>query len=430
MNTYPYLLVERSVLQGEVVIPSSKSQTLRAILFGSLGNGKTVIHEPLFSPDSEAMIEACISLGAEIKSSKDRIEIVGINGRITEAKKEIDVSNSGLSLRLITGIAALGSEPIAITGDDSIRSQRSMEPLLDAFSQGGVKAVSTNKQGYAPLVIQGPFQGGKVHVLGEDSQFVTSLLVTASFAQSPTEIFVQNPGEKPWVGMTLHWLDKLGAKYERKDFSWYRVLGKLSYEGFSYRVPGDFSTAAFPMAAALVTGSQVQIHNLDKEDCQEDKKLIEVFQKMGAEIAFHDKVVLVKKNAVLKGIEVDINDFIDSVTILAVVACFAKGMTRIKNASIARGKECNRLACIVSELRKMGAYIEETSDGLVIEGGSLHGAEVFSHHDHRMAMSLAVAGFGATGTTKVLASGCMQKTYPFFVRDLQKMGAHINEEKL
>lgn len=422
-------LVHKSSLQGEIVIPPSKSHTLRAVLFGALAKGRTVIHKPLFSPDTFAMIEACRSLGALIEVLHDHIEISGIDGKITGSENVIDAGNSGLVLRMISAVAALGTKPIVITGDHSIRHRREMMPMIEALSEMGVKAISTKGDGYAPLIIEGPMQKGVVHVLGEDSQFVSSLLLASLFAPFSTEIFVKNPGEKPWVSLTLDWFRRLGISYEMQDFTRCKISGNTSYPGFTYTVPGDFSSAAFPIAAALVSGSELTIHNLQIQDCQGDKELIQVFKKMGALIDIDEKenTIFVKKGPPLEGIEVDINDFIDSITILAVVGCFAKGTTRIKNAAVVRGKECDRIKSIVCELKKMGAKICESGDGLIVEKSSLQGGEVFSYYDHRMAMSLAVAGMGSEGSTKIISSECVKKTYPSFLRDFQSLGAKMEE---
>lgn len=170
------------------------------------------------------------------------------------------------------------------------------------------------------------------------------------------------------------------------------------------------------------------IKNLDIYDTQGDKKIIHVFTEMGAHVGIDDKMktLHIKPRERLKGITVDINDCIDAIAIIATVACYAEGETRIVNAAVARQKECDRIACIATELNKMGANIQETADGLIIKGSALNGAAVFSHGDHRIAMSLAVAGMGAKGETQIQESGCIGKTYPSFVQDFQKLGASIS----
>jgi 3-phosphoshikimate 1-carboxyvinyltransferase len=421
-----YILKKRE-LKGEIIVPSSKSHTLRAILLGAMGCGKSIIKSYLPSTDVEAMVHACRLLGAKIEVFKEWIEIDGLCGKIKYAENVIDARNSGIVLRFCTALGALSSQPIVITGDHSIRHQRPMQPLLDGLEQLGVSTKTMRGDGYAPIIIQGPLKPGKATIFGEDSQPVSGLLIAASFAEGPTELTVRNPGEKPWIALTLDWLDRLKIRYENHNFERYQLFGNASYEGFSYTVPGDFSTAAFPIVGALITNSELKVRNIDMSDSQGDKELINVLQKMGAliEIDNERKVLFVKKGGCLRGIAIDINSCIDAITILSVIACFAEGTTHIYNGAVAKQKECNRIAGIAKELKKMGANITETEDGLIIEKATLKGADLFSHHDHRMAMSLAIAALGAVGETRISSIECVAKTFPSFVEDFNRLGANI-----
>lgn len=421
--------IRPSRVSGEIVVPPSKSHTLRAILFGALGKGKTVIHSPLKSTDADSMIHACRQWGARFDLFPNRIEIEGIGGKIGKTEDVINAGNSGIVLRFCSAIGALSAYPCALTGDHSIRHQRPMQPLLDGLAQLGAKAISTRGDGYAPLIIQGPLRSGKVKIEGQDSQYVSALLIAAAFAEGPIEIEVTNAGEKPWVALTLDWFDRLGIPYKQQNFERYSLKGKATYNGFDYTVPGDLSSAAFPLAAALVTGSELVLKNVDMNDTQGDKALIPILQQMGANIHYDDakKSLTVKKGGSLKGIEADLNACIDAITILAVVACYAQGETRIYNAAVAKGKECNRIQSIATELRKMGADINETDDGLIIRGSKLKGAEVYSYHDHRMVMSLAVAALGAEGPTTIDSVECVAKTFPSFLSDFKALGADMEE---
>jgi len=421
-------LVQKQKLHGELFIPPSKSQTLRAILFGSLAKGKTIIHHPLASKDSVAMIRACQTLGATIEMHSDAYHIEGLNGCIRGAENVINAGNSGIVLRFISAIAALSELPIVITGDHSIRHQRPMLPLLNALSQMGVQAISTKSDGFAPIIIQGPIKSGSIIVAGEDSQPVSALLIASIFSPCLVEMTVKNPGEKPFVNLNVNWLEKLGITLNRSGYEHFRISGGQTIEGFEYHVPGDLSTAAFPIAAALVTQSEITLKNVDIKDLQEDKKLFEVFKKMGAIIEYDAECheLHVRKAKSLKGVDVDINEFVDALPILAVVACFATGETVISNASVARTKECDRITAIAKELRKMGARIEEFPDGLRIVGNqSLKGAELHSHHDHRTAMSLTVASLGALTPSKIDNTECISKTYPGFLEAFNLIGANI-----
>lgn len=423
-----HFIVNRSSLHGEIVIPPSKSHSLRAILFGSLGEGESIIENYLPSTDAQAMIKACELLGASLEISPTTIRIRGLGGKVNWAEDVIDAGNSGIVLRFCAAVGALASHPIVITGDYSIRHQRPMKTLLSGLQQLGVSAKSMRGDDYAPIIVQGPLLSGKATIEGSDSQPVSALLIAAAFADGPIEIEVSDPGEKPWIALTLDWLDRLGIPYQNDDFRRYRLEGGHRYKGFHYVVPGDLSSAAFPLAAAIVTGSELTLKNVDMSDCQGDKELITIFQKMGAyiEIDEQKKILRVKKGNNLSGVVVDINRFVDAITILAVVACFAEGETIITNGAVAKQKECNRIQSIATELRKMGADVEETEDGLRIRGKKLHGSkELFSHHDHRMAMSLAVAALGCSEESKIADTDCVAKTFPTFLKEFQRLGAKI-----
>lgn len=411
-------------MSGTLEVPPSKSQTLRAILFGTLATGKTTIHRYLVSPDTDAMICACRLLGAEIAIVGESLEI---RGNMRPAKDVINAGNSGLVLRLVGAVSALTSEYTIITGDHSVRTLRPIFPLLDGLTQLGAFAVSSQGNGQAPIIIKGPLKGGTALIDGADSQPVSGLLIASAFAPGKTEIFVTNPGEKPWVSLTLSWFDRLGIPYTNELFEKYTLYGNAVIEGFEYTVPSDWSSAAYPIAAALITNSELTLTNLDIDDPQGDKQLIFQLQKMGANISFdHEKRSLhVGKGSKLKGMKIDVNNFIDSITILSVIGCYAEGITELVGGAIARYKESDRIHSIVKELKKMGAHIIEQEDGMLIESSSLQGAELSSHADHRMAMSLAVAALGAKGPTTLQGASCIAKSYPPFFEHLKKLGAQI-----
>ncbi len=412
--------IRKSQLKGAIVVPSSKSQTLRAILFASMAKGKSSIHKYLHSPDTDAMIEACRLLGAKIEVYPSSLNIEGLDGQISHAEDVINAGNSGIVLRFCTALGALASRPVVITGDYSIRHQRPMKELLSGLNQLGVSATSMRGDGYAPVIIQGPLKQGHALIQGSDSQPVSALLIAAAFAKGPTQLTIENLGEKPWVLLTLDWFNRLGIAYEGT----YLLPGLASYSGFEYTVPGDLSSAAFPIAAALVTGSELTVHNVNIDDIQGDKELIFILQEMGAKIESEGSTLYVKKS-VMNGLKIDINNFVDSLPILSVVACFAKGETHIHNAAICRDKECDRIHAITAELSKMGADIQELSDGLIIRNSILKGSNLHSYHDHRMAMALTVAALGSHGETFISPVECIAKTFPNFKEEFNRLGANI-----
>jgi len=421
------ILAEKSEnLSGRVNVPPSKSHTLRAVIFGTIASGKSIIRNPLISPDAKACVEACRLLGAEIDDSDNEKWVVeGTKGKLKVPEKSIDVGNSGITLRLISGVASNCRGSVEITGDESIRANRPMEQVIKAINDLGGYAVSKRGNGFAPLVIKGPINGGFTEIRGEDSQPVSACMFASLLCKGDVEIKVNDAGEKPWIGMNLFWFDKLGLKYKHKDYGHYWLEGNQEIKGFDARIPGDFSSAAFPLAAGImVSGSKVELNGLDMEDIQGDKEIIDVLKKMGAKIeVFRDKIIA--ENSVLRGIEIDVNNFIDAVPILAVIGCSADGKTTIKNAGVARKKESDRLSVMVKELRKMGAKIKEFGDSIVVEKSELYGAEVDSYNDHRVALALAVAGMAAEGKTIIKGAECIEKTYGSFPSDMKMMGAKV-----
>lgn len=418
--------VSKSILRGTVAIPPSKSHTMRTILFGALGKGKTLIHSYLPSADTLKMIEAMRLLGATIECHGESLTITGSDGKLQPCENVIDAGNSGIVLRFCAALAALMPTYTVITGDHSIRHNRPVLPLLSALTDLGALATSSRLNGRAPIIIRGPIFPGNATLNGADSQPISALLIAASLLEGTTHLTVTDPGEKPWIDLTLSWLLRLGGNVTHHNYEQYTIQGGLRYEGFEMTIPGDFSSAAFPLVAALVTRSALTLENIDMEDVQGDKKIIDVLVRMGAKIDV-DKRTLRVYPSDLQGTTIDANDIIDAIPILAVVGCFASGKTEIIHAAIARHKESDRLSAITCELKKMGAQIEEREDGLVIYPSPLKGGALFSHDDHRIAMALAVAALAAEEESRIDNVECIAKTYPSFITDFQKIGGQIAE---
>lgn len=419
--------VASSRLAGTCSVPPSKSHTMRALLLAAMAAGQSRVRKPLPSPDTEAMITACRALGATVEQDDAACLITGVAGSPRVPEQIIDVGNSGQVLRFGAALAALLPQYSIFTGDASVRSIRPMQPLLDGLSQLGALAVSSKNDGHAPVIIRGPAHSGEVCLDGADSQPVSALLFLAAFLSGTTRIKVNEPGELPWIDLTLHWLDKIGARHTNENYRLYTVEGPVAYSGFDYTVPGDWSSAAFPLAAALVTKSSITLDGMDLDDAQGDKAILGILERMGARLEIKKDKLTVLPHDGLHGVNVDVNAVIDAVPVLAAVACFAQGPTTITGAAIARRKESDRLAGIAQELIKMGARIEEFEDGLTIHPMPLHGARVNSRHDHRLAMALAVAGL-ATGDTAIEDTACVSKSFPGFAAIMGGIGANIREE--
>ena len=412
--------IVRSELTGEILIPASKSHTIRALTIAGMANGESVLKNPLMSSDTLSCVEGIKELGAIVNFENDFM-VTGVGGKPVAGAKKIDVGNSGTTLRILSAMAALANHPITFDGDKSIR-KRLMVHLLNSLENLGVTVKST--EGKCPFTVNGPMLGGKTTVNGISSQFLTALLLACPLAVGDTEIIVENLHEKPYVEITLDWLRKQSITFENDGLDWFRIKGGQSYKAFNQIIPADFSSATFALCAAAITGSEILIKGLDFSDHQGDKEVFTFLENMGVQLT-HTKNGVIVKGANLQGIDIDMNNTPDALPALAVVGCFAKGQTRLLNVAQARLKECDRISAIATELNKMGGKIKEMEDGLIIEQSELTGCNVHGYDDHRMVMALAVAGMAAKGETVVDTAESMKITYPTFADDMAMLGVKI-----
>jgi len=415
----------KSQLSGTINIPGSKSHTIRALAIAALANGRSIINSPLVSADTLSALHALPALGVEVDIRPEQWQIYGINKNNKLKKNKIDVGNSGTTLRIFAGLASLFKQQITLTGDQQIQ-RRPMQELLQSLNQLGAKAISTNNNGCPPVTIQGKLKGGKTTINAQTSQFLTSLLIATPLAQNPTEIIVPTLNEKPYVQITLDWLQYQNIKIKyNKQMTHFYIPENQNYTPFTRTIPADFSSASFFLAAGALQNNQVTSCGLDMNDSQPDKKIVQFLQQMGAKITITEKQIQVTANQ-LHGIEIDMNETPDALPIMAVVACFAKGTTKLTNVAHARIKETDRIAVMTKELKKMGAKIQELPDGLIIQQSKLHAAKVHGHHDHRVVMALALAGLCCENTTTITTAEAANVTLPQFQKYMQKLGGNIN----
>ena len=413
--------VQRSHLSGEVFAPPSKSYTHRAILITSLGPGGS-IKRPLLSADTRATISASQAFGAEIDIDED-VKIKGVADRPRTPEDVIDVLNSGTTLRFCSAVAAL-TEGAVLTGDASIRS-RPNGPLLSSLSDLGAQAFSIRNNGKAPLVVRGRMKGGTARLDGSvSSQFLSALLISAPLAEEETRIVIQGElKSRPYAEMTLDMLAEAGIRIEPGEQE-FLVPGNQSFGLKGYTIPGDFSSASYPMAAAAVTGSEVTVKGV-LPSRQGDSAIIDILRRMGAEVSWdREKGDLRVRGGELQAVDVDAGRTPDLVPTIAVLGALARGKTTVFNAEHVRHKETDRLHAMAVELSRMGADIKERPDGLEITGGVLHGAKVHGHHDHRIVMALAVAGLVA-GDTEIDTAESVDVSYPGFFARMKGLGAEM-----
>ncbi len=411
-------------LRGTIDIPPNKSHSFRALIMAALAEGTSHIRRPLVSADWMRGTEAMEMFGASVMPEKgDAWIIEGTGGDLRTPDDIIDCGNSGIIFRFFTGLAGACRGYTVLTGDHSIRHLRPIGTLLEALEQLGAFARSTKGDGHGPVVVRGPLRGGVASLDGADSQPVSALLIAASLADAPTELNVTDPGEKPWVDVTLDWLRRCGVDFSHEDYTRYRVRGHQRWGGFQATIPRDWSAAMYPIVAALITpGSEVHLPGMDFNDAQGDRLVVNVLREMGAEIEITDDGVTARSSQ-LTGRVIDCNDFIDQFMLLAVVGCYAAGETVLTHAEICRHKECDRISAMETALAAMGADVQQRPDGLVVRRSDLTGAVLDSHDDHRMVMTLATAALGAAGETVIRNVDCVKKTFPHFVQEMERLGA-------
>ncbi len=418
-----HLYVRQSQLSGCVAMPASKSHTIRAAAFAGLAEGTSSLIRPLASADTQAALRAVNALGARVEPFGEGVRITGIGGAPKAASDVIDVANSGTTLRVMSAIAALAHGTTRLTGDHQIQS-RPIAPLLSAIEQLGAEAVSDRGNGCAPITISGPMHGGRCEIECQSSQYLTALLIGCPAAEADTYIDVTLLNERPYVCMTLDWLDRLGIEYSHRDLMAFDIPGRQCYRGFERVVPADFSSATFFLCAAAVTGAEMTLTGLDMDDPQGDKAVVDYLRRMGVEIEI-DGLDMTVRGGELSGGEFDLNATPDALPAMAATACYADGETVLSNVPQARIKETDRIAVMTRELRKMGAEIDELDDGLVIRGSKLRGTRVEGHSDHRVVMALAVAGLGADAETVIDTAEAIAVTFPDFVELMASLGARM-----
>ncbi len=416
-------IVNPSRLKGSVIIPGSKSHTIRALVFALLGAGESIIEEPLDSSDTRSCRSMIQKFGARVDISEGVWKVTGTSGRISAPDDVVDVGNSGTSLYIGLGIASLADGYTVFTGDHQIRS-RPAEGLLASINDLGGTAFSTRGNGMPPVVIKGKIAGGKTSINAVTSQYLTSLLIAAPCAGGDTVISVPLLNEKPYVTMTMSWLDRLGIRYTTDNYQSFAIPGRQHYPSFHEYIAADFSSATFFLVAAAITGSELVLKGPDWNDTQGDREVVNILKAMGAEVSIGEKAITIRGGK-LKGGVFDLNAIPDALPALSVAACFAKGETTLKNVPQARLKETDRITVMHNELIKMGADIEERPDGLVIRRSPLHGSRVKGHHDHRVAMALAVAGLAADGETIVETAESVSVTFPNFPDLMTSINADI-----
>lgn len=415
-----------SSLRGEVFAPPSKAYTQRMLIAAALAQGTSKISSPLISDDTQATMRAVKAMGAKVSEAEECWTVTGAQP-LRAARKPIDCGESGATLRFMIPVASLAPGPSTFILGQGL-SKRPVDPLLNSLKQLGVES-HTEKVGRKVhiTVAGGGIRGGRTSMPGDiSSQYVSGLMFACPLASVDTQVTLTTALESmSYVLMTEDVLAKHGVKIViPEDFSHIKIPSKQSYAPYNGTVPGDFSSAAFLLAAAAITNSDVTVKNLDYGSVQGDKAILRILQQMQViSKVGKDSIQIIGNDGLLKPIDLDVSDIPDLVPVCTALACYADGTSKIHNAERLRLKESDRLASLYSELGKMGANIKMDESSLTIKGPcKLHGAKIDPHNDHRIAMACAVAALGADGDTIIQNAECVRKSYPSFFQDLRKIG--------
>lgn len=414
-------------LAGEVCIPPSKSMSHRAVICAGLSEGISTINNIGISQDIEATIAAMRSLGVTAEKAASSLRIKG-NAAPELKNSRIDCHESGSTLRFIIPIAALTGKPAAFYGEGRL-AERSLEPYFNIFDKQGIKYET--KGGKLPLHINGRLAPGVFNIPGNiSSQFISGLLFALPLLEGDSRIEVTTELEsKPYIDLTLKALHDFSIQIENNGYRAFNIKGNQKYKAVDYTVPGDFSQAAFWLAAGTL-GSDVVCKGLDMGSLQGDKAVVDIIGEMGGIIAAAAGTVKALP-ADTKGTVIDASQCPDLVPILTVLGALSYGRTEIVNAQRLRLKESDRLEAISSELGKLGACIKERQDGLVIDGRRrLQGGRVDSWNDHRIAMALAVAATRCEEPVTINNASCVKKSYPDFWDHYKALGGRIDERNM
>ena len=406
-------IVPKNIKDQAVVIPGSKSISHRMMLCASLSNGISNIKNLLQSDDIKCTIDALKHMGADIEPVKEsHYRVAGFGGNPHPCNKDIYLGNSGTSMRLLTGIAALGTTSYTLTGDKRM-CERPMKELLDALTLLGIQAKSKNKKGSPPVYIQGGNRaGGLVKIdCSKSSQYLSSLLMIGALMKNGLDIRLDSPPvSSPYIDLTIDIMKKFTIAAHQIDSMHYQVPGQQSYLQGDFFVEPDLSNAGYFWAIGAITGKMIFVENINDNSLQGDLKQIRILEQMGCALKIENNHIGVCGGS-LKAVDVDMSDTPDAVPAIAVVASFAKGKTRIYNIKHLREKECDRIDAVSSQLMKMGISVKQGEDFLEITGGNPKGTRIETFNDHRIAMAFSMPGLIIPGM-EIENETCVEKSFP------------------
>ncbi|EBU9347850.1 3-phosphoshikimate 1-carboxyvinyltransferase [Salmonella enterica] len=412
-------------VDGAINLPGSKSVSNRALLLAALACGKTVLTNLLDSDDVRHMLNALSALGINYTLSVDRTrcDITGNGGPLrAPGALELFLGNAGTAMRPLAAALCLGQNEIVLTGEPRMK-ERPIGHLVDSLRQGGANIDYLEQENYPPLRLRGGFIGGDIEVDGSvSSQFLTALLMTAPLA--PKDTIIRVKGElvsKPYIDITLNLMKTFGVEIANHHYQQFVVKGGQQYHSPGrYLVEGDASSASYFLAAGAIKGGTVKVTGIGRKSMQGDIRFADVLEKMGATITWGDDFIACTRGE-LHAIDMDMNHIPDAAMTIATTALFAKGTTTLRNIYNWRVKETDRLFAMATELRKVGAEVEEGHDYIrITPPAKLQHADIGTYNDHRMAMCFSLVALSDTPVT-ILDPKCTAKTFPDYFEQLARM---------
>ncbi len=411
-------------LAATVAVPGSKSITNRALLLAAMAHGRSIIESVLISDDTRRMAAALSTLGfsVDVDEVARRIKVDGRGGKIPEPKANLDAGGAGTAMRFLAGFLTLGCGRYRLDGNVRMR-QRPIAALIDAMRALGLEVASELGNGCPPIVIDTTaraFTGGAVSIDASlSSQFVSALLMPAPLWRDGLMLTATGDAARPFIEMTLNLIEAWGASFSVAG-DLIAVPGGQNYQAMNFKVEPDATAASYFAAAAALIGGTVTLPGITNTSIQGDAGFLEILVKMGARVTWQADAVAVAGTGELHGVDVAMNAMPDVVPTLAALAPFADSPTRIRGVGFIRHHESDRIGALATELRRLGAAVQEFDDGLEIAPSSLHAAAIETYDDHRIAMAFAVAGLKMAGV-RIKNPGCVAKTYPEFFDDLERL---------
>jgi 3-phosphoshikimate 1-carboxyvinyltransferase len=404
-------------LDAQVNVPGSKSITNRALLLAALAEGRSVLQSVLLSDDTDAMASALRALGIMLHVDEPRrnIYVQGTRGRIPATQADLNIGGAGTAMRFLTGMLTLGWGRYRLDGNARMR-QRPIGPLLDVLGRLGIDARSEDGNSCPPVLIETPsagFAGGDAEIdANVSSQFVSALLMPAPLWSNGLRLTVNGKAGQPFIEMTLRLMRRWGVQNSARG-NLITIPGGQRYSAMTFVVEPDATGASYFAAAAALVGGSVRIPGLSRDSVQGDVQFLDILQTMGARVLWESGSVEVSGDGKLVGIDVAMGAMPDVVPTLAAIAPFASSPTRIRDVGFIRHHESDRIHALATELSRLGARVQEFSDGLKIMPSVLRPDAIETYGDHRIAMAFAVLGLKLAGV-RIKDPGCVTKTYPEF----------------